>query len=288
MNDKKLLALYGLKWNPFAAAIPVEALWRPPGIDSFCFRLENLIRDGGFAMVCGEPGVGKSKILQLLVQRLALMNEVVVGVMERPQSSLADFYREMGELFGVNLSPANRYGGFKALRQRWQNHIQTTLLRPVLLIDEAQEMVTNCLNEIRLLASANFDSQSLLITVFAGDTRLPERFRSTALVSLGSRIRLRRMLEPYEPQVLFDYLKHGLEQAGAAHLMTEALMHALAEHASGNLRMLTTMAAELLDIAAQKELVQLDEKLFLKTYSPHTSSRKQRINKQIIKGHRNE
>jgi len=287
MNDKKLLALYGLKWNPFSAAIPVEALWHPPGIDSFFFRLENLIMDGGFGMVCGEPGLGKSKILQLLTQRLSLMNEVVVGVMERPQSSLADFYREMGELFGVNLSPANRYGGFKALRQRWQNHIRSTLLRPVLLIDEAQEMVTNCLNEIRLLASANFDSQSLLITVFSGDTRLPERFRSSALVSLGSRIRLRRVLDPYEPQVLFDYLKHCLEQAGAAHLMTEPLMHALAEHASGNLRMLTTMAAELLDIAAQKELVQLDEKLFLETFSPHASGRKQRISKQIVKEHRN-
>jgi hypothetical protein len=72
MNDKKLLALYGLKWNPFAAAIPAEALWRPPGIDSFFFRLENLIMDGGFAMVCGEPGLGKSKILQLLAQRLSL------------------------------------------------------------------------------------------------------------------------------------------------------------------------------------------------------------------------
>jgi hypothetical protein len=35
MNDKKLLALYGLKWNPFSTAIPVEALWHPPGIDSF-------------------------------------------------------------------------------------------------------------------------------------------------------------------------------------------------------------------------------------------------------------
>ena len=288
MNDKKLLALYGLKWNPFLPDIPVEALWHPPGIDAFLYRLENLIMDGGFAMVCAEPGLGKSKILQLLANRLSLMNEVVVGVMERPQSSLADFYREMGELFGVNLSPANRYGGFKALRQRWQNHIQTTLLRPVLLIDEAQEMVTNSLNEIRLLSSSNFDSRCLLTTVLCGDTRLPERFRSTALVSLGSRIRLRMMIEPYDPQVLFGYLKHCLEQAGAAHLMTEPLMEALCEHASGNLRMLNTMAAELLDKSAQKELPQLDEKLFLETFSAHATTRKHRPNKQIVKGHKNE
>lgn len=276
MNDKKLLALYGLKWNPFAPDIPVEALWRSPAIESFLYRVENLVMDGGFAMICGEPGLGKSKNLQLIAGRLALISDVVVGVMERPQSSLADFYREMGELFGVDLTPANRYGGFKALRERWRNHIQSTLFRPVLLVDEAQEMMACCLNEIRLLTSAHFDSQCLLTTVLCGDMRLPERFRSPALVSLGSRIRLRMMLDPYDPQVLLSYLTHSLDQAGSAHLMTEPLMETLSQHASGNLRLLNIMAAELLEKAAEKELPKLDEKLFLASFSPNLSPRKRR------------
>jgi hypothetical protein len=87
MNDKKLLALYGLKWNPFLPNIPIEALWRPPGIDTCLYRLENSIVSGGFAMVCAEPGLGKSEIRQFLSNRLSLMNEVVVGVMEMPRSA---------------------------------------------------------------------------------------------------------------------------------------------------------------------------------------------------------
>ncbi len=153
--------------------------------------------DGGFALICGDPGLGKSKTLQLLAQRLSSLADVVVGVMERPQSNLGDFYRELGDRFGVNLSPANRFGGFKALRERWRDHIKTTLFRPVLIIDEVQEMFTNCLNELRLLASADFDSQCLLTAVMCGDMRLPERFRSNALLSLGSRIRVRLLMEPY-------------------------------------------------------------------------------------------
>lgn len=137
MHNKKLLALYGLKWNPFLPNIPTEALWMPPGMEQFCFRIENLIMDGGFALICAEPGSGKSKTLQILARRLQTLADVVVGVMERPQSSLGDFYREMGDLFGVNLSPANRYGGFKSLREKWRSHIKSTLFRPVLLIDEA-------------------------------------------------------------------------------------------------------------------------------------------------------
>jgi type II secretory pathway predicted ATPase ExeA len=194
--------------------------------------------------------------------------------MERPQSSLGDFYREMGSLFGVNLSPANRYGGFKALRERWKNHIKSTLFRPVLLVDEAQEMVTPCLNEIRLLGSDEFDSKCLLTSVLCGDMRLPDRFRNTALISLGSRMRVRRKLEPLGREDLLNYLDHALSQAGAPHLMTKTLMETLSDHAAGNLRVLNTMAAEMLLEGARKEMPQLDEKLFLEMFSRHPGPRK--------------
>ncbi len=276
MNEKKILALYGLKWNPFLPDIPAEALWEPPGIDSFFFRVENLVMDGGFAMICGDPGLGKSKILQLLDHRLDGPEEIVVRVMERPRSSLSDFYRELGDLFEVNLSPANRYGGFKALRERWRNHIRSALFRPVLIIDEAQEMNTDCLNELRHLGSDHFDSRCLLTTVLSGDMRLPERFRSTDLIALGSRIRVRHILEPLDHSNLEDYIEHALSQAGAAHLMTQNLKDTLIDHAVGNLRVLCSMSDELLIRGAQKEASKLDNKLFLEVFSRNPSSQNRR------------
>jgi general secretion pathway protein A len=275
-HDKKLLALFGLKWNPFTSNIPVESLWTPPAFEPFFFRVENLVMEGGFAMICAQPGLGKSKILQLISHRLSPLQGVTVGVMERPQSSLADFYRELGAIFGVNLTPANRYGGFKALRERWLHHIKTTLFRPLLLIDEAQEMVTPCLNEVRLLSSTHFDSQCILTSILCGDTRLPERMRSEELVSLGTRIRSRLILEPLSREHLMSYLNHALEQAAAPHLMTEPLKEALTEHCLGNLRVLNMMAAELLETAAQRELAKLDEKLFLEFYSRRPRTNKTR------------
>jgi general secretion pathway protein A len=275
-NDKKLLALFGLKWNPFLPNIPVESLWVPPAFEPFFSRLENLVTEGGFAMISAEPGMGKSKVLQLINHRLAPLQGVSVGVMERPQSSLSDFYREMSVVFGVNLSPSNRYGSFKALRERWHHHIKTSLMRPVLLIDEAQEMVSPCLNEAKLLSSTHFDSRCILTTILCGDTRLPERLRSEQLVSLGTRMRLRMMMEPLAKEQLIDYLRHALDEAAAPHLMTEPLMEALAEHCLGNLRMLNLMAAELLETAAQRELSQLDEKLFLETFARQPRTGKKR------------
>lgn len=283
MSNKQLLAIYGLKWNPFLPDIPVDALWVSPEIESFFFRVETLVMDGGFAMISGEPGLGKSKSLQLLAHRLSRLSDVTVGVMERPQSSLADFYREMGDLFGVNLTPANRYGGFKALRERWRNHIKNSLFRPVLLIDEAQEMLTLSLNELRLLTSAHFDSQCLLTIVLCGDLRLPERFRASALVSLGTRLRIRLTLQPFDRDTLLAYLEHCLQQAGAPQLMTKTLMETLVDHAAGNPRLLTSMAAELLAAGAQKQLPQLDEKLFFEAFSRQPQSRKPRNNRMDTK-----
>ncbi len=195
-------------------------------------------------------------------------------MMERPQSSVSDFYREMGVLFGVNLSPANRYGGFKDLRDRWKNHVKTTLFRPILLIDEAQEMLTGCLNELRLLNSVDFDSQNLLTTVICGDDRLPERFRTRTLVSLGSRMQFRLKLDPYTRDDLLDYMGHCLNQAGAPHLMTKTLIKTLVDHCAGNLRVLNNMASELLASGIEKELSQLDEKLFIEVFSRKPPNKK--------------
>ena len=272
--SKKLLALYGLKWDPFCPDVPVEALFVPPPIEHFCWRLEQQVRDGGFALVTGEPGVGKSVTLRLLAHRLQALPELVVGVLTRPQSGVSDFYRELGELFAVALAPHNRWGGFKALRQRWLHHLSSTLWRPVLIIDEAQEMDPAVLSELRLLSSTEFDSRSLLTVVLAGDGRLLERFRHRDLLPIASRIRVRLHLEPQTPQQLAEYLDYVLTEAGNPRLMTPQLISTLCEHAAGNYRALCTMAAELLAAAAQREASEIDEKLFLELFAPAPTPRR--------------
>ena len=267
--NQKLLALYGLKWNPFAPELPTEAIYVPPRIENFCWRIEHAqIREGGFAMIHGDPGTGKSVALRLLADRLGRLPDVTVGAINHPQSSLVDFYRELGDIFAVPLKPHNRWGGFKSLREVWFAHLEKTRRRPVLLVDEAQEMAPATLSELRLLASARFDSQPLLCVVLAGDARLLEKLRREELVPLGSRIRTRMTTEYAATEELRACLDHLVNEAGNSSLMTPGLRQTLCEHAAGNFRILTTLAAELLAVAAQRNLPLLDEKLYLEVFAP--------------------
>jgi len=268
LNNTDIRSLYGLKHNPFLSDIPPEAIFTLPGAEAFGLRIQSMAARGGFALITGDPGLGKSKTLQQIAHRLGKIPDLTVGVMQRPQSNLSDFYRELGELFGVGLSPANRYGGFKALRARWKNHCQSTLLRPVLLIDEAQQVSSACLTELRLLQSDHFDSQSLLFILLCGDNRLPERFRSADLLPLGSRIGPRLLLTSLSPDQLEEYLHFALDQAGNGQLMSNELIQTLASHAANNLRVLNQMAAELLSAAAERNLPRIDESLFFELFSP--------------------
>lgn len=262
--NSKLRDLYGLKFNPFSQDVPVEALLATPLIADFLWRIEHgLCVEGGFAMVTGGPGVGKSVTGRLTARHLEGLRDVLVASFQHPQSNIADFYRELGELFGVPLRPHNRWAGFKELRARFCATIEGTTMRPILIVDEAQEMNHIVLSELRLLSSTRFDSRSILGVLLVGDERLPDKLRREELVPLGSRLRTRLVLQPHTPAELAECLTHRLRAAGNPSLMTPGLVHTLCEHALGNPRVLLNTAGELLHAAAQKDLAQLDDKLYL-------------------------
>lgn len=285
--DDILSSHYGLSFRPFGSDIPVEALSTTKQLDTFLFRVNQQLRDGGFIAVTGEPGTGKSVALRMVAARLESIGDAKVGVISRPQSNAADFYRELGHLFGVSLSPHNRWAGSKALREQWLAHIDKSRIRPVLIIDEAQEMKSIVFAELRLLSSMNLDARALLTVIIAGDERLSARLNTPDMLPIQSRIRTHLQLGYAEPEHLYEVLDKTLEHAGRADLIADDVKRALSTHAHGNLRAMMTMADHLLSHAVQHELPVIDEQVFFDVFGQQIESEKPAPKKSTTRRRRN-
>ena len=90
-------------------------------------------------------------------------------------------------------------------------------------------------------------------------------------------MRVRLLMDYADRAELVACVKHMLDTAGNASLMSEALVQNLCDHAAGNYRVLCTMSAELLAIAAKEEITQLDEALFLRVFEPPKASTGKRV-----------
>jgi type II secretory pathway predicted ATPase ExeA len=276
MKNKKLLNFYGLKWNPFENSVPNDSLVESQKINNFCWRIENLVMDGGYGLITGNPGTGKSVTLRILEYRLSQIPDIHVGVLTRPQSRLSDFYRELAEIFGVDFKSSNQWGGYKGLRKKWANHIESNLFRPVLLIDEAQEMLPVILNELRLLSSIELDSKIIITIILCGDNRLVDKLKLPDLAPFFSRMRIKMQQESLVKEELEEIITKSIARAGFPSLMSDDLIRILSEHSGGNIRSMMIMANNLLHEGFKRELNQLSESIFLETFGQTRKKRKKR------------
>lgn len=254
---------FGLKWNPFDGGTPSESLWSNDDFEDFSNRVMQLSRIGGFAVVVGVPGMGKSAALRLLRHRLSAGKRIRVNELCRPQSRLRDFYYELGALYNVEMTGANRFGTFQRLRTDWQSQIQSHRHRPLLIIDEAQELRPEVLLELRLLSSVDLDSKSVLTVVLAGDARLSAMLERPEHHPVASRIRAALHLNEWSSENLAAYLKHQIKEAGRHDLIAPEVMQALCDQSLGSPRVLNSICSDCLHVAQQARRTHIDMDTYL-------------------------
>lgn len=270
----KLKSHFELKWNPFLPSLPNESLYGDGDLELFFWRVEQIASEGGFAMVTGDSGTGKSCTLRVIRDKLAKNPNTSVCLIDRPQSRIRDFYREMATLYGIPLQVTNRYGSFQRLREQWLALTNSHAFRPVLIIDEAQEMHEETLAELRILGSTDLDARCILSVVFAGDRRLAAKLESPTLLPLKSRIRARIDLGNRDATEMRALLDHLLNEAGNPHIMTEPVKKALADQCANNSRVLATLGQELLLHAYIKGKKVVDEELYFDLHRGNSKKRR--------------
>ena len=169
---------------------------------------------GGFVLISGEVGTGKTTILRNLLK--SIPSQMDVAFILNPRLTVIELLETVCEEFGLDPSmhKSQTVKGYVDLLSSFLRDNNTRDRSAVLIIDEAQNLSTSVLEQIRLLTNIETDSRKLLQIILIGQPELEEMLSRSELRQLAQRITARYRLEPLNKKETKTYIEHRLRVAG--------------------------------------------------------------------------
>jgi type II secretory pathway predicted ATPase ExeA len=240
---------FGLTAFPFDKEIPADELFVSSAMHELSVRLGHLVEMSGIGLLTGDPGSGKSCAARAMTARL---HPGLYKVLYVPLSTgnPMDLYKSIAWELGlpVERSRAALYRQIKTEVTRLLTEART---RPVLILDEAQGLRSDVLEEMRLLTNYAMDAQNRLCLLFCGQSELRRRLSMAVHESLSQRVVVRFHLPPLSRDELGPYLVHLLRRVGTElPLFEPAAVEALFQATQGLPRKINLLAHHTLIAAA--------------------------------------
>jgi general secretion pathway protein A len=207
---------FGLAEKPFAITPDPRYLYLSERhAEALAHLLYGINESGGFIQLTGEVGTGKTTVVRTLLSRVP--HHADVAVILNPRVTPVEFLLTICEELGVAIAEADRNSVKQmvdALNRRLLNaHAEGR--RIIVLVDEAQNLSFDVLEQVRLLTNLETPTQKLLQIILIGQPELRELLDRTDLRQLAQRITGRYHLMPLSREETKGYVRHRLRVAGA-------------------------------------------------------------------------
>ena len=211
------LGFFGLNEKPFAITPDPRYLYLSERhAEALAHLLYGVNESGGFIQLTGEVGTGKTTVVRTLLSRVP--HHADVAVILNPRMTPIEFLLTICEELGLDLADTDRDSVKQMVdalnRRLLAAHAEGR--RVIVIVDEAQNLSTEVLEQVRLLTNLETPTQKLLQIILIGQPELRELLDRTELRQLAQRITGRYHLEPLSPEETQGYVRHRLRVAGAA------------------------------------------------------------------------
>jgi general secretion pathway protein A len=209
-------SFFGLNEKPFAITPDPRYLFMSERHgEALAHLVYGVTESGGFIQLTGEVGTGKTTLVRTLLQN-RLPDNADVAVVLNPRLSTLEFLETICEELGI-MRPEYR-GSIKALVDTLNKrllHAYAEGRRVILVVDEAQNLSRDVLEQVRLLTNLETSKQKLLQIILIGQPELRDLLSREDLRQLAQRITGRYHLEPLSRDETARYIEHRLRVAGA-------------------------------------------------------------------------
>lgn len=255
-------AFYGFKERPFSLLPDPEFLFLGKEHSVALAVLEYALGGGiGCAVITGEIGCGKTTLVRQLLNDSS--QDLTMGLISNTHRSFGELLDWVSLAFGLDVTgkrKAELYHSFvDFLVQQYAAGKRT-----VLIVDEAQNMDAQTLEELRLLTNINADKDQVLQLVLVGQPELRDTLRRPDLVQIAQRVGVNYHLAPLLAEEVPNYIRHRLLTAGRENELFDAAACALiAQHSGGVPRIINTLCDTALVYGFATDKQYLDEALML-------------------------
>ena len=236
------ISYFGLTENPFSLTPDPRFLYMSQRHrEALAHLLFGMGEKGGFVLLTGEVGTGKTTLCRSLLEQVPEGVEVAL-VLNPKQTSLELVASLCDELKVSYPTPTD---SLKVLIDHLNRHlldIHAKGRRTVVIIDEAQNLSTDVLEQVRLLTNLETSTQKLLQILLIGQPELQDMMAKPELRQLGQRVTARYHLTPLSPEETAAYIEHRLEVAGCKRpLFTRSTLHLIHRLSGGIPRLINTI-----------------------------------------------
>jgi general secretion pathway protein A len=223
------LSHFGFTHYPFERELHADELFAAVSLHEAHARLTHLVELRGIGLLTGEVGSGKTTVCRRLAAALhpGLYRLFYVTL---STGNVLDMYKAIAWQLGLPIE-RNRASAYRALHSEVSRLVLETKIHPVLVVDEAQHLRNDVLEDLRLLTNYAMDTERRLCLLLVGLTELRRRLSMAVHESLAQRIVVRYHLGGLSREELPGYLTHRLQLAGSTLPLfepaaVEALFHA--------------------------------------------------------------